>query len=452
MAEATGNLFGREFFPRRESPRVLPMWGLWLATVCLFLPVHSPNDKVLELRAWLMTQAPGTFDWLPGHVGIARTKAVLFLVGLVVCAIPIIRDVVAARWVREAKTIVVCGGIGILVTAVVAALLIPYHGSSGPASMGQLYGHVSVSPFTEDSGVLYRRLGLPALAYFSGMRGPSAYYLWVAATGFATIFLTTVLCRRLLSLSDLGPRHSNLRLFILTLSLSTTGFWVFQFQLPGYVEPFAFALLLVVALTPTTEGSRLAAVSVCLATHEAMLFVLIPIAIFIFSKRELIYAAVAHGLYGLLWLVTSAFSLSEVFDAHSVEDKPVFEFLLRRPGLALLGVFFAYKLLWVPIVAVVVRQFRNGRLRQGIALTAFLALPLLLVPIAVDTSRMVAFGSIGALLALSVAARTGMMRRTWFWVLVGANILVPSYYVGLNTGAALHRGLYQMLLVRFGLA
>jgi hypothetical protein len=69
----------------------------------------------------------------------------------------------------------------------------------------------------------------------------------------------------------------------------------------------------------------------------------------------------------------------------------------------------------------------------------------------VDISRTVGFGFVGLLICYTYLMKAGYGNNLFVRLLVGANILVPSIYVGSNNGFCPVPGLYQWLYQLCGL-
>ncbi len=76
---------------------------------------------------------------------------------------------------------------------------------------------------------------------------------------------------------------------------------------------------------------------------------------------------------------------------------------------------------------------------------ALMLLPLMLVPFAVDTSRFAGFGFFGLLVAVRYAIEHEVLKPKTFMALSVVNLLIPSVYIGVNSGVMLFPGLYRVV-------
>jgi hypothetical protein len=226
-------------------------------------------------------------------------------------------------------------------------------------------------------------------------------------------------------------------------------FVFYNAMLPGYPDQLVYILGLAAVLYARTAGARLVLFGAALLAHEALaLVVFLPLVLFRFPPRELALHLGLIALYGASWLVGQGGNLAAAIAAQTTsgEQRPA-ALLLARPALVPLAALVALKWLWLSLGATLVHAARNGEARAAGYLALAALLPLATAPFGLDLSRLFAANVIAALLGLAGFARIASPRA--FTALIAANLLTPSFYVGLNTGPIASGGLYGLVLGRF---
>ncbi len=219
--------------------------------------------------------------------------------------------------------------------------------------------------------------------------------------------------------------------------------------MPGYPDPLFMIWLLLMATFPMSRQSRLSLAACMLATHEGSFAALLPVILCCFPRREMASTLLLFPLYAVCWyLGTSLAPHAAVAAQTMVGDKTSFQWFLSAPGQLLTGIAFAYKLLWIPLGYVTFRLFREGEHWLALALGLLLLCPLILLPLGVDTSRLMGFGFFGLLVGMAIFLREyqSFPRRELMLYFILGSILVPSYYVDMNlTGIYAQHGLYPAM-------
>jgi hypothetical protein len=405
----------------------------WAAILCLFLIVHLTHNRISEGFAAASHRFPNVFGGGLGDSLIAAAptvKAILFVVSLIALTRGTVGEVYRLLRSTPVRGLVSTVLLSVMVTAILGALVIP----SGPVSMGEGYADRSMHAFEQKSDWYHKRLLMPALAFLLFLRGEGPYLVF----GF---FITMVFIALLQSWLRLEARVS----FLGLLSICTSSFVIYQFQAPGYPDILVFCFLLGVMFAKLSDKSKLVLLVLALLTPEASLFIGLPLAWrFLDRRRGIEYASVV-GLYGFLWLAASRFRLGALMGSHNVEGKSGFEWMMQDPWLEAVGIFFAFKALWLlPIVAVFLGL--KQRWSKDIVFIFFcLAAVFVLTTVGVDCTRMAGYGFPAILMALRLilcVPGTQWTNRALSGLFL-VNLLIPSFSVGLNVGKTSRPGLYR---------
>jgi hypothetical protein len=439
-------------FPEAEDSRNPSRVLVWSAVVLLFLIIHFPHDVRLldgvlyslqhsEMLNTALTKISGkyarsthdTLIELAVRSLIVPAKAIGFLFSVVVLFFPIVSSLKTARWLwSDGKLKQRCLDAMLLFSGL-ALLVIPRF----LQSLGDEYGRMSLSPFTEPRGLYHKRLLMPACAHLFGASGYLWYFFFSLLCTCALIFTTR------LWFEAKGIRLTRLVAF----SVLTSSFVMYNFQMPGYPEQLAFVLILLGSVVPMTSAGRIAIVALALATHEGLVFVLAPLVWFLFPRRERWQALNVIVVYGIiLWIggVAAGSALTESFVYRDESGLTALQYLTAKPFLAFAGVLFAYKLFWFIILASVIAALRSHDVKTPMVLSSLVCLPLFTLPLAVDASRLVGWGFLGLLCALFILHTKGVFSERQLQYISIANLIIPSCYVGLNSGVNLLPGIYTV--------
>jgi hypothetical protein len=402
----------------------------WGSIVGLFLLCHVTRDVV----ARLVTQ-PGVGLWFY----LPSLKGILFLSCVGVLAHPIVTDTrrifAIARKSTIRNTLVVSGGVAVLLALLVFHL--------GNESMGTWYALKSLSPFEQDTGWYNKRLFMPAVAHILFFRGGWLYYMF---SSFVFVLFLCVLYSWLKNYTGVKPWHF--------LSLATCSFVIFQYQFPGYPDVVVFTLFVLVMTPEFTQKSKLCFLLLALMTHESSFFVGPILAYRYLNRRHRLSYVVALMLYGVIWATAYDFSIQAMFQNHDALGMSAVEWLVHEPhALAawFLGVFIAFKAVWLVLVLATILALRCHSYRDAVFIAACTCAGLLITFLGVDTSRHMGVAFPGVLVALETI-RHYMPRQAanrTLSIIFAANVVIPSFYVGLNTWIVLGPGLYKHLYFIF---
>ncbi len=306
-------------------------------------------------------------------------------------------------------------------------------GASKLASNGTLYEAMASNYWDADPyGSTSRRIGLPVLANVLGFDKNGYIYVW-----YAVLFAAFALAWRYLE--DRGLKALE-RVSVLSSS-------IFAYSLigPGYNEVFVFLLGLYALRFALGQVEKIVVATLMVATHEtATPFVALAVVLSCDDEERGAWLSILGALY-LAYVASYLLTWrGDLMGALLKAGKPSADaadtsvgLLLTYPVRAMLGVFLAYKLYW----AVVLTALTHRHCRR-LAIAVFPSL--ILAVIGTDTSRLVQFGSLAFLAAVSL--RLPGLPGRWRTRLAVANLIVPSLYVATNVEPLWGTGLYSVYL------
>ena len=295
-------------------------------------------------------------------------------------------------------------------------------------SMGVGYLLSSVEPFSQPTNWYYRRILVPFLSYFTHLNG-GLYNVF----HYILVLFLVALSVKFLNFSELWKN----------ISIFTSGFIIFQFQFPGYVEILIGIFVLMIFSVKLTNFQKLILFSFSLITHEsASIFMFIPI-ISLFEKKENIFNyLIILSLYILTVLMNFKFNFIELFDLQTtIGEKSSLVIFKENIKYVLLGVFFSYKFLWIFILLFIVDK--RVSLKMKFSMMIILFFPLIQTFIAIDYSRLSSFGFISLFVVLKYINETYKNMKIINLILL-LNLIIPSFYVGPGS-LQLSNGLYSLV-------
>ncbi|MFH1946879.1 MAG: hypothetical protein ABIJ23_01845 [Candidatus Magasanikbacteria bacterium] len=310
------------------------------------------------------------------------------------------------------------------------------------AYMGEVYANISLSPFDQDIGFFYRRILEPALAYFLQLKGEVLYGIFHFLITFSCIYLIIAWLEKKLFVK--------LRIWQLV-SIMTAGIIINQFQSPGYPEPLILLMALISLFIPLNKYGRISILALMFLTHEsAALFLGLVFSWFYFPKEERKYYVLLPLLFYLLWLANYGFSFTNLFLGHlTLTNGNALSLFLKNISNIGLPIFFAYKFLWFFVIFSLYDYLKQKKYKSFIRIATIIIVPLALIVIP-DTSRVIAWGSIGVFLA--VAHSYKYLRSRMFNLILMANLILPSVAVGIGSGGPVsYAGLYGFFIDLFKL-
>lgn len=448
-----------------EGVRRAPPALHWGAIVAAFAVAHAPADRLEALLRGALERLPAqTLERLRGpydrdlvEVAMAHfvvpLKGFVFLLALVVLAVPIVHSVRAARsryaelpWRRLAgrATAILLG---------LCALWIPFRPPYGlEGSFGLPFAEMSLDPFAQEAGLHHRRLLPVALAHYLGLEGIALYGLFALTSVWGLVFWLCAYLDRYPGRARLGAVH--------VLSIATSSFVMSQLQAFGLSENLAFSLAVFLLMFPLGVQAQMSVVALALLTHEASVFMLGPLLLFARARwADRVRLLSLPLLFVALWMLSYAGDLAALSGPSNVARA---RFLwLTYPGSGLAGVAVSFKLLWLLVPVACALLVRAGRRTEAAAILAVVLSVLAMELTVVDTSRLGGYAFPALLASVVVAARhaasPGASRA--LRVLLLANLAIPSFWVTVGSTVSgtvegwlrLRPGLYlvEMQLLRW---
>ena len=360
---------------------------------------------------------------------IIPVKNMLFLTVVVFLGIPVGRATLGA-W-RKSMSGRGARAVGKPMVALLALGLLAFPMQLG--LLGRGYSRISMSLMgaTDPSGLLYRRALMPALAHFTQLQGPFWYLIFSLIVSYGLLVCINWY------FSNAGL---DLPLYAL-ISVGTSAFFFALLQSPGYPEHLAYILVLLAAVVPMDDLTKVKAGALALLAHEGVMLVLAPLAIFRFTLAARRGTLLVIGAYLIAWLASHGWRPLQVIASHNINGLSGWQWAIREPALLVAGIFFTYKLLWILIVWALIRSPAPERS----LIVSMLAVGFLACFLGVDTTRMAGFGFIGLLVALAAICRNRGKLPLTAKLVLAANLCVPSLYVGLNVGGYVFNGLYKLM-------
>ena len=415
------------FIDNGKSKRV---WRpvFWVAATLLFGVANSPP-------AFLTASFPGLAD----ETTWAQLKSVLFLICLIPLFAPLLQDLVSYLRLHKVEVGKSCIA-ALVIFGVLCVLIFPFDIHHGHVvfdrGIAKGYATMSGHPFNENSEYFYRRILLPAIAYYLHLGGTTFYPI------FALVFTFILICcvvhyLRSQSGYSMMPGGNMSAGFLVLLSVCTCGFAINGIQWGGYPEQLAFILILLAAGVPMRTESRLACVALALLAHDGVIFPMLPIILFCFPKREKPPAIAILVLFYSVFVVSYRFNLSDALTKHDVLGAHSnWQEVLRYPGLVLVGIFSAFKFYWIIFFAVLVGLIRQRRYQLAVAIAAIMFSFVPMIFLAADVTRMTNFAFLGLLMCIVIfyqehTSLTSIGQRLLPVVAV-LTLLTPSYNIYLS--------------------
>ncbi|NJK67495.1 MAG: hypothetical protein HC941_14060 [Microcoleus sp. SU_5_3] len=454
---------------------IVPQKYFWTAIVIVFAVANTSVDRIHKLIFIVLQNLPVKgienslikYEVEKAEIGIhyiISIKGFLFFVAFLALACPIIVSVMRSPSFWHKLGIKRIAVAAVYFFLALSLLAFPYsypYGlnahPSGLSGLGLSYGKMSLSPFAESYEIVARRLLKPAIAYFIQMQGNLLYYLFSLICIYILIFMTLVFLEsKISSKHRIGENKLIIytRKFWVYLSVMTSSYMMVCFQWPGYPENISFILILLAACLPMSRQARLGIVALCMVNHDGSAFALIPIILFCFPKQERIPALFTVVLFYGIWFFSHGLNLHKGLASHVVVgNHSNWSLLTKNPGLAVAGVFFAYKLLWFLLLYATQRLWSQGEREIALAIASITLFSLVMLLLAWDTTRLTGFGFLGMLIALVVVAndysQLVISQRQILLAIVSANIIIPSYNILLEIPDSLfhypYLGIYKAI-------
>lgn len=407
----------------------------WGSTLALFLIVHLTKSRIdWFLRRW--TRA-SIFPFITANADAVRSyaptiKTFIFICAVAILCLPILVDVY--KIIRYTKILDIARTI--LGAVLISFLLYLLVFRPVTDSMGTNYAIIARSPFTQDSGIHNKRLLMPALAYLFHARDFQPYYIF-------SVILTIAFIALLLNWTDKNAQLSMWQVF----SLCTCSFVLFQYQYGGYPDILVFVLFILVMQEYIQPSSKLSLLILALLTHEGSFLVGSILAWRYLDRRRFVLYLLAVILYFAIWFWVSGQDINVMLRGHRVEGVSGLVWLASAPLKELIGLFVAYKAMWIIFFISVWISGKKRLFSDMIFVLTCAAAGICMTILGVDTSRLMGFAFPGFLVALALVSKhpDPMNSKRAFSLIFLLNLILPSFNIGLNGGIEFFPGLYQVL-------
>lgn len=414
-------------FPTRDQARSPWRFGVYLSIILLFCVANSPPARLVTL-----VQFGSEATW-------ATAKSIVFLIALMVVLQPMARDLgsyVGTNRRELFHSFLAAAAIFGALCLLIFPVSVDRHGHFEiERGLAEWYSRMSSHPFSESSEYFYRRLLMPAFAYYLQLRGNPLYEIFALACAFLMV-VTVVHFLRVRMAGELMPAGHLHRGWLTGLAVATCGFVMVGVQWPGYPEQLGFLFLLLPAFIPMCGESRLACVALALLAHDGMVFPLIPIILFCFPREEKRRALSLVALYLLIFAVSYGFRFSSALALHDTfGPESYFHDLFDYPLVVFFGIFSAFKFYWAIFFIALFTLLRQRRYRLAWALAALMFSFVPMLFLAWDVTRLANFSFLAILISVVIVCREAR-RATWLRTCVlplvaAASLTMPSYNVAL---------------------
>jgi len=415
----------RPFFLDIIDPSVTPLVTLifWISAFLLIGIAHFPTERIL----YFFPHCPIPIKTL------VDLRQFLFLFGLTGMLLPIF-SCISLRFKNDPKQIffklfkTFLGAV--LIYVILSFLAAPYWPSQVAKHIVGLrlrYEFMSQAPFETSAEILFRRLLMPSLAYFLGF-SKIGYAYFASICSFVLIWSLSIF---IYSRIKINGHLSPLFPFLVTLSLCSSSFVIGCLSCPGFPDPLALFLLLIPTLLPMSSLARLAITTLALITHEGTFFIILPLAIFFYPKRELKGHLALLSVFLIGWIISYHFNLKTALTAHDIIGPTSHRMdRLDKFPLVLFGVFTSFKLFWlsIPAALILLKGSEAYSIRKKII--ALLIGALILLLIVVDTTRLTGFAFLAILFSTVVVLQNDLIQRSFLLLIVfllTLNLLLPTY-------------------------
>jgi hypothetical protein len=365
----------------------------------LILITHLTNDRISNFLSSQSQDAGKALKWSYFvSIIVPNLKGLFFFVAVAALFYPIARDICRILKSDWQKYIGFTG-----ISLIISSLLLALGPQLGLRSMGESYGRMAQSPFSEPAGWLNTRLLMPAVSHIFFFREKWLYFIFSIV--LINIFITM--------LQAWNEKNAHLSAWQI-LSVCTSSFVMLQFQFPGYPDILVFLFFILVMLDDICQEAKLSLLFLGLITHESSVFIGVILAWrFLDRKNGAIYLAILF-LYTGIWILTAKGDISSILSSHNVNGISGLEWIHKHPWREMFGIFFSYKLLWLLVIVGVITSYLSVKYKDGIFIIAVFGMGVAMTFLGVDTSRLLGFAFPGLLVSLAVLQSSILTRlRSW---------------------------------------
>jgi len=414
-----------------DRPKVLVFYT---SIIAVFLVIQLTQDVIQGAlqSPWVLT----TFKLADVNTCIILStaptiKGIIFFFCISILCFPLLQDLY-----RNLGSIKLRGLWRTIVVSISAAIIIYLLTFSlGNDGMGLNYARISVRPFNQDSTEYSTRLLMPAIAYFLHLRGFWLYYIF--------FIILTISFIALLYAWNEENAHLNFWQFV---SLCTSSFVIFQFEIPGYPDILVFIFFILVMWGQLSSKSKLSLLILALITHESSALIALVLAWRYLQRKDFITYISVVIVYGFIWFVASGFSFNPILASHYIAGQSGLTWLIQSPLQEIIGILIAFKALWILLIFGMVLAFRQKLFADAMLIIGCVVAALVMTGIGVDTSRLIGYAFPSLLIAISIIkTNPNKISKQIFSLIFLANLCIPSFNSVLSSGIAFPPGLYELL-------
>jgi hypothetical protein len=217
------------------------------------------------------------------------------------------------------------------------------------------------------------------------------------------------------------------------------------------VDVFVFLLFIIVTTYKFGLHARLVVITMAMLTHEASVFIIIPYILFMIPREEKKYFLSLVLVYVLTYKLFTNASILGMYEHHAIlTTESSLAYLHTNIMNALWGILVAYKLLWIYIFIAIHALYKAREHMDLLKIITFIVFPFAMLNMA-DTSRLIGYGFLGLLFGIAYLHNKKIIDLEKNDLVFNLNLLIPSFYCGLNTGPIMLMGLYKACMLAFSL-
>jgi hypothetical protein len=301
--------------------------------------------------------------------------------------------------------------------------------------LAQEYSNSSIFMFTKGSTVnLYRRFLMPALAHILFFRGDLFFLIF----SFICVLV-------MLYVLQLWFEANQIRVSLWQLvSLGTISFIYFQIIAPGYPDVLVNIFILLAFIFAGDTRTKLSLFVLSLATHEGSLIIWFALALSLFERREMIAFLVISAIYLFLLFFLDG-GVDAVMSTRSFGGTSNISWVINNPVRELVGIFFAFKALWVTVIGALVYLISKKQFKEALYIVLILGGGLALTFMGVDVSRLFGWAFMAVLLSWKLLESLDQNWKRLLNFALMINLFIPSYIVYMYGQPQIAPGLYEQV-------
>lgn len=419
----------------------------WIAVTILFTIVFGTAPRLyyaLVLIIRQLTELGFVFPMDP--IGekvrflrefVAPIKGLLFIISLIGLLPPLVKDIIEAY--RKEN---LAAAIKFRNTLLIFFILLIMIGI-GKLSGGNLeYADQSAVVFEKGKDVwLFQRFLMPATAYMLFFRGQIFFLIFSILCTFVMVYLAQLWFVK----NNITLRNWEL------ISILTSGFLATKLQYPGSPDVFVHSLVLILFIFPLGELAELSLLALAIASHEASIILFIAIAACFKERKSAIKYLAVILIYIFIWLLSIRFDISTLLYIPQIREFSPLQTIIANPKLEILGIFYANKLLWIPILTSLVILARKRDYRTALQIMSLIGSGFVMTLFGVDTIRMFEWSFITILISIKIVhEKNDVIFRKFVSIILGLNLLIAPLYVDLHWVRP-PTGIYNLIYSLFGL-